>query len=338
MKICVNSPFISRKTAIRWEAAGMTRRRHEDWILALKESLERNKQYRGRLKAALKKGNRLKLKVLIFGIPQRIKQLDIHDALSQIIDEVTNCLFPREKGHPTPQTEDRHFWKVEAEKFTDREEGVEIEVEQLSKEVRIFKKFSGVAPYQIDAESIWHEDPPKPDISCNLLDGTPMVFELVECIDESIARATSNALNLPKVFEDRLKNLPQEKQERLNEKFGNASILVSFVREISMNKRKLSIPAILDCLLTSEPTKGGKLDLSSCPGLRNVLNWIILKRRRGIIGPIFGVDTVTFFAEPAKERIEEKFNKKYKTESSIELLAYYELQPEIPESNWLPLV
>jgi len=33
-----------------------------------------------------------------------------------------------------------------------------------------------------------------------------------------------------------------------------------------------------------------------------------------------------------------KFNQKYITESNIELLAYYELQPEIPESNWLPLV
>ncbi len=146
-----------------------------------------------------------------------------------------------------------------------------------------------MVPCQIDAESIWQEDPPKPDISCDLLDGTPMAFELVECMDESIARATYDALDLPKVFKDKLKNLPQEKKERLNEKLGNASILVSFAREISINKRKSSIPAILDCLLTSEQTKGGKLDLGSCPSVRGVLNWILLKRRRGIIGPVFTV-------------------------------------------------
>ncbi len=112
MKIWVNHPFISRKTGIPWPAAGMTKERYEAWIKALKESLERNKQYCDRLRAALKKGDRLRFKVLIFGMPQRIKQLDIHDALSQITDEVTDCLFPRQKGHPTPQTKDRHFWKV----------------------------------------------------------------------------------------------------------------------------------------------------------------------------------------------------------------------------------
>ena len=94
MRICVNSPFISRKTAIRWEAAGMTKERHKTWIHALKQSLRDNRGYSDWLKQALEEGRRLRLKVSIFGIPQRIKQLDIHDALSQIINEMTDCLFP----------------------------------------------------------------------------------------------------------------------------------------------------------------------------------------------------------------------------------------------------
>lgn len=97
-------------------------------------SLRKNKEYSGWLKQALEEGKKLKLKVSVFGIPQRIKQLDIHDALSQIVDEITDCLFPKEKGQPIPQTKDRHFWKVEAEKFTRSEEKVEIEIQELKEE------------------------------------------------------------------------------------------------------------------------------------------------------------------------------------------------------------
>lgn len=133
MRICVNSPLISRKTAIAWEAAGMTEERYKTWIQALQRSLRKNKEYSSWIKQALEEGRKLKLKVLVFRIPQRIKQLDIHDALSQIIDEITEYLFPKERGKPTPQTKDRHFWKVEAEKFISSGEKVEIEIEELKK-------------------------------------------------------------------------------------------------------------------------------------------------------------------------------------------------------------
>lgn len=130
MKIWINRPFISRKTAISWPSAGMTKERHETWIKALERSLIRNEEY-GWLKQALEEGRRLKLKASVFGIPGRIRQLDIHNALSQIVDEMTDCLFPREKGQPIPQTKDRHFWKAEAEKFVSSEERVEIEIGEL---------------------------------------------------------------------------------------------------------------------------------------------------------------------------------------------------------------
>ena len=134
MKIWVNSPLVSRKTAISWPVAGMTKERHERWIEALERSLKKDKECHGWLRQALEKGRKLTLKASVFGVAQRIKQLDIHDALSQIVDEVTGCLFPKEKGKPSPQTKDRHFWRVEAEKFVSPEEKVEIEIEGLEKE------------------------------------------------------------------------------------------------------------------------------------------------------------------------------------------------------------
>ena len=132
--ILIYSPFISRKTAISWKAAGMTKERHKAWLQALEKSLEKNKECSGWLKQALEADRKLKLKASVFGIPQKIKQLDIHDALSQITDEITNYLFPRQKGKATPQTEDRHFWRVEGEKFLSDEEKVQVEIEELGNE------------------------------------------------------------------------------------------------------------------------------------------------------------------------------------------------------------
>ena len=43
-------------------------------------------------------------------------------------------LFPKEKGRSTPQTKDRHFWKVEAEKFINPEEKVQIAIDEFKKE------------------------------------------------------------------------------------------------------------------------------------------------------------------------------------------------------------
>jgi len=131
LKLEINGPFISRKTGINWEQSGMTKERYESWTKTLENVVEQNKKEFNWLKDSLEQAKKLYFKLSIFGIPQRIKQLDIHDALAQIIDEITNRLFPRENGKSTPQTEDRHFWKVEAEKYISDKERVEIEINEI---------------------------------------------------------------------------------------------------------------------------------------------------------------------------------------------------------------
>ena len=133
MSIRINGPFISRKTAVSWDAAGMTKRRYQIWLEALRKSLRATREYDW-LGQSLREGKRLELKAWIYGIPQRIKLLDIHDALSQIVDEITECVFPKENGKTRPQVEDRHFWRVEGEKSVSDEEKVEIEIEELGNE------------------------------------------------------------------------------------------------------------------------------------------------------------------------------------------------------------
>jgi len=130
VKTTIKGPFISRKIAVNWPEYGISKNKHEDWLQRLETSLHHNKKFSHWLKNTLQEGRRLKLKARIYGISQRIRLLDIHDATAQIVDEITECLFPREGGKPIPQVQDRHFWKIEGEKFISSEERVEIEIEE----------------------------------------------------------------------------------------------------------------------------------------------------------------------------------------------------------------
>ena len=134
MSIRINGPFISRKIAVDWPEYGLSKKKHEDWLQRLETSLQHNEKFSHWLKDALQQGKKIKLEAWIYGIPRRIKLLDIHDATAQIVDEVTECLFPKEKGKPTPQVEDRHFWRVEGEKFVRDKEKVQVEIEELRNE------------------------------------------------------------------------------------------------------------------------------------------------------------------------------------------------------------
>jgi len=208
--------------------------------------------------------------------------------------------------------------------------------QQSQKEIGIFKKFAGLVPYQIDQDSIKKEDPPKPDISFILSDGSMKAFELVECIDKSLAKSLYSSWNLKKIFYDRLEKLPGEKKERFKINFKNALIYVAFVKGISANKKKSAVSRIFDYLLTLENTAEGEFNLKSSKDLKDIVGWISINR--GVGGPIFDVEAISSFSDPALERIKDKFNKKYKIRSETDLLAYYELQPEIPENRWLPQV
>jgi hypothetical protein len=209
--------------------------------------------------------------------------------------------------------------------------------QQGKNEIRIFKMFSKISPYPIDLGSIKKKEPPEPDISCNLLDGTPIAFELIECIDVSIAQSVYDSLTLKRALYDRLKKLPKEKKKIFILNFKNASIYVAFSKETSFVKKKSAILKIFDFLLTLKNTANGKFNFSSYRDLKGVVRWIYIQRG-DFAGPIFDVEAATSFADPAKEYIERKFKKKYKIKCMTELLAYYELQPELPENHWLPNV
>ncbi|MDD5085885.1 MAG: hypothetical protein PHE61_07595 [Candidatus Omnitrophica bacterium] len=207
---------------------------------------------------------------------------------------------------------------------------------QAKEEVRIFKKFAGVCSYSIDITSITKREPPEPDILCNLSDGSVLALELVECIDDSLAQSIYGPIRLNEALYSELDKFPSEKKRLFKAKYGDALMGISFNEGISARKKESSIPGIFDYLLSLGSSVEGEFELRSHRCLKDAVRSITVER--GIVGPMFYVESATFSSDPCRERIREKFNKNYETKSAIELLAYYKLQLELPKERWLPSV
>ena len=53
-------------------------------------------------------------------------------------------------------------------------------------------------------------------------------------------------------------------------------------------------------------------------------------------GPLFDDTKAVAFKDPSRERILCKLRSRYQTQLPVELVAYYDLQPVLPQSHWLP--
>lgn len=209
----------------------------------------------------------------------------------------------------------------------------------MDKEVRVFKKFAKVCPYPIDFDSIEKREPPEPDIFCKFRDGSPIAFEMSECIDEGIARSIFDPLDLKRALDTELEKLPNKKKQRIKTNFSDAVISVAFGKGISKDKKRSSIKTIFDYLLTLKNRADGEFDLKLQPSLKGIIRRISIKR--GFDSLSFDIEPeAIWFSNPVVERIKTKFfDKTYKPKCNrIELLCYYELQPELPKNRWVPAV
>jgi hypothetical protein len=206
------------------------------------------------------------------------------------------------------------------------------QLNQGKREIQIFKKFTDECPYKINLTSVKKENPPKPDIYCRLKDGTELYFELVECLDNSIAKTTSNQISLKYLLDDEKNNLPLCKKIRFKRKYKNALIYIAFNEKLPLIRRKRSIPYLIDFLLNLNENKIEKeeIEINGCPEIK----WFNIQRG-DFVGPMFRVEGVTFFSVSILREIRDKFNKEYATKNKIDLLAYYALQPEISKKHWL---
>jgi len=71
---------------------------------------------------------------------------------------------------------------------------------QAEIELGVFHRFATLCPYDIQMDTIEKREPPEPDICCTLAGGDALSFELVEIVDESMARRHSDKRKLESIL------------------------------------------------------------------------------------------------------------------------------------------
>ncbi len=203
------------------------------------------------------------------------------------------------------------------------------------REKTIFLDFAKVCGLAIQLDSVEKREPPEPDILCQINQEGAVAFEMVELIDQGLAQQTYESIRLQQLLEDIHQNLPTSARTTIEERFKNALVHVTFHAETSSRGRENAIPLILDWLQGFSPSFIGSTPPEGRSPLYKIVSEITVSRG-DFPGPFFEVDAGGAFADPTLERIGKKFEKKYISSTSVELLAYYELQPVLSEDLWLP--
>jgi hypothetical protein len=204
-----------------------------------------------------------------------------------------------------------------------------------SRETEIFRRFARASGLAIDESSVQKRPPPEPDILCLSETGEQIAFELVELIDRSFARRTWSQLKLKARFESSYAALDSSRKCAVEQRVGNALIHVVFDEEASHRSREEAIAPTLEVLGRLDASFDGVLrrrDGAELPGGVREVRVARLQSR----GPFFDIDSVGSFGDPTLPAIRQKWTKAYSSPFSIDLLAYYELQPELPEAFWRP--
>jgi hypothetical protein len=130
-------------------------------------------------------------------------------------------------------------------------------------------------------------------------------------------------------------NLPTSARTVIEERFKNALVHVTFHTQTSSRERENASPLLLAWLQGLSPSFIGRIHPEEHSPLHRVVSETIISRG-DFSGPLFDVDAGGAFDDPTLEQISKKFEKKYVSSTPVELLAYYELQPVLPEDFWLP--
>jgi hypothetical protein len=192
---------------------------------------------------------------------------------------------------------------------------------QEKAELAVFQKFAGNSgSYSIQMNSIRGEKPPRADISCVLHDGRPVDFELVDCIDESVAQAGSQCTGLTTSFYDELKKHPDA--PRIKGCLKGRGVRTTFVDGATLRRKKKTIKEIVAILSGLRPGYAGDVAVAGRIPLEEVVARIEIVVDRGNSLSFYPVIAESF-KDVTVECLAKKFAKHYQTTVQLDLLGYY---------------
>jgi hypothetical protein len=211
------------------------------------------------------------------------------------------------------------------------------EENQRLKEKEVFGKFAGVCPLDIKLDSIETQNPPKPDIICQLADGSEVEYELGEAVDQQYQRRTNLSINQTLLgMRDYYDKMPEsEKKDKLRRLYGDALINLTFKENATKTKRENAYPKIFGFLLNLEDDFSGDVDtnLQSFPKLCVRINIV----RGNSDGPEFNENPASHISSGVLEVIKSKFSQKksYETSGRLELLVHSYNKSIKPKQVWI---
>lgn len=203
-----------------------------------------------------------------------------------------------------------------------------------SKELRVFHQYCEILG--LDVERVEEPPPPEPDIRA-VVDGKDIAYELTEAIDPAFASKFSEMLKTQELLRKSFASLSHEKRKQLEAKHDGKIIDLCFRDGVSLRDRNKSLPEIFDYLI-SIPAEFGMIQLERIEEPIALLDHIAMNQvgYQGICwepgAPHFWIDSQT---DVRKRVIDKMENKQYQTAHPIELIVYFERQPDPPpDTGW----
>lgn len=206
---------------------------------------------------------------------------------------------------------------------------------QANRELAIFQAFAKTAGMATGAAHWEKRDPPEPDILYHAEGAEPVAFEMVEIIDEEFAGRVWSQLKLKSRFEHSFLALPPDRKTRIEERVGDALVHVVFEPGATLKAKQNSIDLVLHWLGDLDRAFAGECRKVAGQSFPPAVSSVRIARLN-LSGPCFDVEAVGSLSNPAVDAVRGKWAKSYTTKHQIQLLAYYELQPEGHEAMWLP--
>lgn len=194
------------------------------------------------------------------------------------------------------------------------------------KEQKIFQLFTAAANLPIIPGSVKSEQPPAPDILCEIRGEGHVAFELVEIVTRALMQEKENGQRLRKALKDACNKHPV-----IAATFHNASIHVGFLDGITLQQRLKIVHEVVNLLLQHVEVTEGSIRVPD--NLKKIVREVSVTR--GVSkGPVFDVMEMVKCTDEVLEKIEGKCKKRYVSDHPIELLAYYTNDPAPDDFDW----
>ena len=125
--------------------------------------------------------------------------------------------------------------------------------DKQQREKKVFTQFCKTAQLQVIPGSVKNQDPPAPDILCEIRGEGYVAFELVEILDEKFARRRNRKTKFPSMLHDYLDNMSQERSKAFKNKFSDTKIFFYFKEKTSNTMIEKSVAKIFEHLMSLDP-------------------------------------------------------------------------------------